>query len=304
MTAYQDLPIDETVVERYRQNYKLGPDIGEEHVKHHVELEGRLTQDLLASKPDERWQVFEKAYSMLYTELPWLNKADDDDATVGRVKDFSNWTKLVKEPAFIFEIGSGKAELLKFFAARGNKCVATEVTRERGARHSGSSDNIEWHSTDGVNLDQFEPKGAYDVVISTQVIEHLHPDDLVTHFSAARAIAKPEGIYIFDTPHRGTGPHDLSAPLGYQRPKFMHLKEYDYAELRAIVKRAGYRRVGAVFRRRSITFSSGLLLSWYCAIDNLFTALNLKPETERRIRLSRLFQIVGPQANIWMIAYP
>lgn len=39
-----------------------------------------------------------------------------------------------------------------------------------------------------------------------QVVEHLHPDDLASHFKGVAAILKTKGRYIFATPHSSVGP--------------------------------------------------------------------------------------------------
>ena len=292
--------VDDDTLARYRSIYGLGPSTTKAQVFHHLALEGRLTRELIASTPDDRWEVFERAYSQLYSELSWLNTHDDNPPDERMLR---RWSKLIRRKSRIFEVGSGKAALLKHLNKQGHQCVATEITRERGVRHAAGAD-IEWHTTDGVHLDEFEPAAEYDLVISTQVIEHLHPDDLLDHLRGAKAILKPGGAYMFDTPHRGTGPHDLSQVLGYSRPRFMHLKEYDYPELGAALDAAGYGKIKAIFVRRNIQISSRLLFSYYKWVDRLVSKLKLKPAVERKIRRSRLFRFLGPQGNIWLCAYP
>ena len=64
------------LVRRYKANYGI-PDrapITEEMVLHHWTLERRLTAELLSSDPTYRWNAFERCYSTLYSELPWLNE--------------------------------------------------------------------------------------------------------------------------------------------------------------------------------------------------------------------------------------
>jgi SAM-dependent methyltransferase len=102
--------------------------------------------------------------------------------------------------------------------------------------------------SDGVHLDNFERRASYDAVISDQVIEHLHPDDLVEHFIGAHAILNAGGQYVFATPHAFEGPSDVSRVFGSDRAQGMHLKEYTYRELQDAVYAAGFQRIEAVFR--------------------------------------------------------
>src|SRR5213075_79345 len=149
------------VVSRYRQTYGLGDEIGPEQVEVHRELEERLTRELLASTPESRWQVFSAAYTELYQSLPWLNKSDDSKSA----QLTAAWLKLVPEQSDVFEVGSGRAALLRELVRQGHNCVATEITQERGSKHLAASDDLQWHITDGVHLASFEPDEAFDVVI-------------------------------------------------------------------------------------------------------------------------------------------
>jgi len=92
-------------------------------------------------------------------------------------------------------------------------------------------------------LDKYEELEYYDYIISNQVIEHLHPDDLYEHFNSAKAILKPGGKYIFNTPHRYTGPHDISRVFGCSYAVGMHLKEYTFNEIYKLLKKIGFSRI-------------------------------------------------------------
>ena len=112
---------------------------------------------------------------------------------------------------------------------------------------------LRWTVSDGVHLERFEAPESYDAVISDQVIEHLHPDDLVAHFAGVHAILKPGGRYALATPHAFEGPFDVSRVFGSERPQGMHLKEYTYRELQD----GGVRRRLRADRRRFSVASCG-----------------------------------------------
>jgi SAM-dependent methyltransferase len=284
------------VVSRYRRNYALGDEIGIEHVEVHRELEGRLTRELLASTPESRWQVFSAAYTELYQSLPWLNASEESSP-----ERLTAWLKLLSEPSDVFEVGSGGAALLRELVRHGHRCVATEITPERGSKHLSQSDGLQWHITDGVHLASFEPEDAYDVVISTQVIEHLHPDDLPTHLEHVRRILRPGGRYVFDTPHRSAGPHDLSRVFEFDRAEFMHLKEYTHDELASALTRAGFKTVKAVISVRSFVIQSGIQLGLLRLLDRLEDRTVSTARTKRRLR--SLLSKLGVSRNIWLVAY-
>lgn len=239
------------LVRRYKANYGI-PDrapITEEMVLHHWALERRLTTELLSSDPACRWNVFERCYSTLYSELPWLNELSEKAPPEAGGDGAADWSSLIgPPPRRVYEIGSGDGRLAAALADRGYDCTATEITRERGQKWTAARRGLKWSVSDGVHLDTFERRASYDAVISDQVIEHLHPDDLVGHFAGAYTILKFGGRYVFATPHAFEGPSDVSRVFGSDRPEGMHLKEYTYGELQDAVYAAGFQRIEAVFR--------------------------------------------------------
>jgi SAM-dependent methyltransferase len=292
--------VDQKVVDRYRQNYALNDEIGIDHVKRHWELETALTEKLLKSGKADRWKVFSECYTKLYSELPWLNKVEN------QADDYSLWGSLINPRSRIFEIGSGKAQLLKYLASLGHDCVATEITIERGAKHAPKEPGLEWRETDGVNLARFEASGSYDVVISSNVIEHLHPDDILEHFYNVAKILKPGGRYIVDTPHVGTGPHDLSRVFDFDRPVCMHLREYTFLEMRDLLRRAGFSATGAVlYRRRPLPvgpYTSAGFLKYCCAWDWFIERSGISFKLQRRLRNGLLQRVCCLPTYIWLCA--
>jgi SAM-dependent methyltransferase len=225
------------LVERYKRNYKLEGDVTEEQIQRHLELERALTDQLLRSTPGERRDVFAAAYGRLYRELPWLNVVDDERMS----PDAADWAGLIgPPPARVYEVGSGSGALARGLAARGYDVEATEITVERG---TGSDGELRWTETDGVHLAEYATAAPYDAVISNQVIEHLHPDDIADHLRGAHAILRPGGRYVLETPLAYEGPADLSRVFGFDRPVGMHLHEYTHRELLALARAAGFGQV-------------------------------------------------------------
>lgn len=293
---------DPAVLARYRAIYGLDESIGFEHIRAHEVLERELTDRLIASTPETRWEVFERAYTTLYSELPWLNSPETLDPPDARIRA---WRFLVPPGAKVYEIGSGRARLLRFLRSIGAHCVATEITRERGARHAGAVDGLTWRNSDGIHLTRFEPRSSYDCVISTQVIEHMHPDDVLVHFKEARELLKPGGRYLFDTPHRSCGPSDLSQVFGLDCAHYMHLREYTWLELRGLVRAAGYSRIEAVFHvpglaHHGVIGASRVYLQYLLMWDRLENWLGLSHHARKRLR--KALRIALLPSNVWLSA--
>jgi SAM-dependent methyltransferase len=244
-------PRGSELVSRYKTNYSIPADapVTEEMVLAHWDLEKRLTRRLLESKPETRWQTFDDCYTQLYEQFAWLNELTGADQKSSPDEKYGKWLRAIgSAPKSIYEVGSGKAEMISYFASRGYFCRATEVTRERGEKHvKDSVPNLTWAVSDGVHLGEFEQAGSFDVVISDQVLEHLHPDDVVLHLRGVLEILKPNGRYVFSTPHRYTGPHDVSAVFKYEEACGMHLREYTNREFVSMLKAAGVGSVSYAF---------------------------------------------------------
>jgi SAM-dependent methyltransferase len=221
--------------------------LSEELALRHWELEKTLTQRLLQSTPEARWETFEECYTTLYAELPWLNQIRESGSFPDPDLYYSDWLSVIgSPPKRVYEVGSGKGSFVKYLAGLGYDCTGTDVTRERGKMFDSGTPGLKWGITDGVHLARFERPGTYDIVISDQLIEHLHPDDLVEHFQGALAILKTGGSYIFRTPHYCFGPSDVSRIFKCEKSEGMHLKEYTYQEIVAALRRAGFDDVRAI----------------------------------------------------------
>lgn len=245
-------PRGQELINRYRWNYGLPMDVHltEDMILKHWDLEKKLTKQLLESTANNRWEVFEYCYTTLYSELEWLNKYIDKNRKVSPKILYKDWACLIgASPKKIYEVGSGRGEMISYLASLGHECKATEITRERGKKHiSTKLDNLEWGISDGIHLERFEPFDTYDFVISDQVIEHIHPDDLGEHCKHVHSILKPEGNYIVRAPHVWHGPADISSVFKCNKAIGMHLKEYTNFEIYNILKKAGFKNVSSVYK--------------------------------------------------------
>jgi SAM-dependent methyltransferase len=243
-------PLGTDLVRRYRDNYGVSEEepLTEEMVLRHWNLERRLTRGLLTAPADGRAQSFHQAYDELYRSLPWLNRAGDQPAAWEEVLADDMLALIGPPPQRVLELGSGRGLLARRLAGEGHLVRASDVAPERKPAWADTVERLSWLVLDAVHPDLSEPAGSCDAVITHQVLEHLHPDDLPAHFAAVCRLLAPGGRYIFTTPHAFLGPADLSLVMGADRPLCMHLREYSYRELAAMARRAGFARVTAGFR--------------------------------------------------------
>lgn len=285
------------VVGAYRCNYRLGPEIGLAQVLDHARLEAQLADRLLSSTAAERPALFARTYSRLYAELPWL-------ATTGETERFADWLDVLEPGSRVLEIGSGAGRLANFLAGNGYSCIATDVSEARDATAGQGAAGVIWRATDGGHLTEFEDKASFDHVISDQVVEHLHPDDMVVHLSTARELLVDGGSCVLRTPHQSAGPHDLSRVFGFDEPVFLHLREYSFGDIAALAREAGYAQCHAIVavpifgRRRRWVIASDLLCKYNILCERLEAALLTAPRNRRRFR--RLSKAILLPSQAWV----
>jgi SAM-dependent methyltransferase len=240
---YNDISYDDLVI-RYAHNYGLNQNgLTIDMVFKHWTLEKALTKQLFESTPQNRKKIFYDAYNTLYNELPWLQKTGSINDGLSEQVYNERWLPILGDVKGkrIYEIGSGNGNLITSLANKGAMCIGTEISENRPNKQFQT--NLEWHNTDGVNLMEYEQKAYYDLVISDQVVEHLHPDDISIHFKNVKEILKPGGKYIFYTPHYYIGPGDVSRIFGCIEAEGMHLKEYKYTEIYRLLKSASFTKI-------------------------------------------------------------
>jgi SAM-dependent methyltransferase len=315
-TAGQELttcaPRGAKLINRYKRNYAIPNEalVTEEMILGHWDMERRLTQELLASRPEQRWEVFERCYSELYGSLDWLNRLTQTDDAAQSAWRNNVWEQLIgPAPQRIYEIGSGKARLITWLAEQGYVCRATEVTRERGRIHSQEIPNLSWGLSDGIHLDRFESAGSYDTVISDNVLEHLHPDDISDHLKSVCKLLVPGGRYIFCTPHKCAGPNDISGVFGRPRPEGMHLREYTWSELRRLSLQAGFDRCHAALvlperwaQRLDWILKPGVHTAYLTYLRTWERLLLMLPESALRRKTTRLLKLALFPSAIFMVA--
>jgi 2-polyprenyl-3-methyl-5-hydroxy-6-metoxy-1,4-benzoquinol methylase len=240
--------VTDEIVENYNRNYGFTDknQVSKEMIALHFETEMGYRERLLGTTPEERTAIFEQCYGELYGKFSWLNHSQNHE---DRVLDYVAWGQVIgPKSKSIYEIGSGDAGLARYLAGLGHTVTATEITSERGKVFASDIPNVTWAGTDGVHLANFAPQGAFDVVVSNQVIEHLHPEDAPAHFRNACLLLKPGGSYMLSTPHAHVGPSDVGRVMGVDMLVGMHLKEYTYAEVEELALQAGFAQAKAILR--------------------------------------------------------
>lgn len=242
------MPVDYRTDKRYRH-------LTHDQVRTHYEVEHELREHILRSSRDERSQAFSWAYDELFRRVPW-HPALTEDSGIANEELITQRSSTIlpflpsRSGTQVLEIGCGMGELSIALSRNGYSCVGVDVSEIRIARLKQlETDTLRFQQCEATVL-PFETN-AFDVVISMQLFEHLHPQDASTHLEEVYRVLKPGGYYLLETPNRLAGPRDISRFFS-DTPQGFHLREYSVADLCELLSRCGFQPVQVILRRRRI----------------------------------------------------
>lgn len=199
-----------------------------------VEKTGR---DSITSAIERKDDVYRECYELLHGWLIDHALLARDGVYTGCLKERLGFLqrnsicKVVGDSKKLLDVGCGDGALSIALAMLGNDVVGIDISpkiliqaiENKRRAHVG---NVQFRCMSASSL-RFSDE-SFDLVISTDLIEHLHPQDLLPHLIEVKRVLRRGGQYVVSTPNRLSG-HTI--PL--------HLKEYTYAELARLLEYAG-----------------------------------------------------------------
>lgn len=213
------------------------------HVRQHYLLEKKLAQRILKSSSETRSQVTIEAYDELFSSIPWHPSLSVSEEKVLRrlAEKQTHFEHLVGINSDVLDIGTGTGYWIRYLSKKGKgRCAGVDISGTILRKRPDDPPNLELRIMDAVRLDY--PADTFDIALSSQLIEHLHPDDVERHLASVYRVLREKGVYAFDTPSQLNGPHDVSKYFDEVATGF-HLKEWTYEELASQLKRVGFRRI-------------------------------------------------------------
>jgi SAM-dependent methyltransferase len=256
-------------------------------IRRHYEVEKELAERLRAFSREDRALMYGTLYDELFSRVPdhpRLKRRDGDEESERSVRNQLSLLQphLTGDVAFL-EIAPGDCRLAFEVCGRVSRVVVADISDQR-AGHDVPPENFELILYDGYNL-EIEP-GSIDLAYSYQFLEHLHPDDTGEHLDLIFRLLRPGGKYLFDTPHRLSGPHDVSRHFS-DNPEGFHLREWSYREIGELLDRHGFSGWYPIRSRRVV---ANRFLRW--AHSTVETAIDLLPRAWERLASKRLFNSV------------
>jgi SAM-dependent methyltransferase len=238
-------------------------------IRRHYEVEKELAAQLRNSSREERTTLYASLYTDLITSQVVL-PTHPPSATSTHLRMID---RFLDADAVFLEIGAGDCALSLAVAERVRRVYAIEVSTAITAG-AAPLENLEILITDGLDIPV--PPNSVTLAYSNQVLEHLHPDDVVDHFRDVYTALAPGGRYVCITPNRLIGPADVSkyfdpVPTGF------HLREYTAGEVASLMQLAGFDRVEAWTTRKGIS----VRVPWWL-VNGLERTLSRLPRTSVR----------------------
>jgi SAM-dependent methyltransferase len=211
-----------------------------EQVQRHYEVEKAIAARLRKANREERTAIYQTMYDELFEQVPdhprLKHREDPRMIALANQNKARLVEKFVDQSTVFVEFAPGDCTFAAYMCNRAKSVYGVDISDQRG-RLGNMPDSFELIVYDGYNLEM--PENSVDVVFSDQLIEHIHPDDIEIHFQLVRKILKSQGAYVFRTPHRFLGPHDVSRYFSDQAEGF-HLKEWTYGEIGRILRSLKY----------------------------------------------------------------
>jgi len=215
-----------------------------EQVREHYLIEKELAARLRNAGKNERMYLYADLYDELYRRVrhhPQLIQKSDPEERARAVSHQLTVLRGFLKPDFNFlEVGPGDCALSFEVAKLVNKVYAIDVSKEITKTSMPVPANFTLQLSDGSSIDV--PPGSIHIAYSNQLMEHLHPDDVIDHLENIYHALTQSGVYICITPNRLSGPYDISCFFDKISTGF-HLKEYTVSELEIIFKAVGFTKI-------------------------------------------------------------
>ncbi len=202
-------------------------------LRRQYELERAFAAQLREAPAAERPRLYRDLYAELFRSVPGLARKDAETRRRSIRSQIAFLRPLVRGRSGFLDIGCGDGELAAAVADLVPDVYAMDVVPP-----AVEAAGYRFLAFDGRRIPL--PDGAVDVAHSSQVLEHVHPDDVLPQLREAHRVLRPRGILVCTTPHRFSGPHDVSRFFD-DEPTGLHLHEYTVGEAERLFRAAGFR---------------------------------------------------------------
>ena len=231
-----------------------------ERVHAHYLIEKALAERLRGAAREERRQLYRELYDELFRRVldhSQLHNKASSDVRDRHWRELALVRSLLAPDAVFMELGAGDCQFALELSGHARQVIAVDVSTEI-VKELDAPANFSLLLSDGCSVPV--PPASVDLAYSNQLIEHLHPDDVRAQLQAVFAALRRGGRYVCLTPHRYTGPHDISRDFDEVASGF-HLHEYTSRELCRLLAECGFVAIRQLVGARGRYFSIPPLLT-------------------------------------------
>jgi 2-polyprenyl-3-methyl-5-hydroxy-6-metoxy-1,4-benzoquinol methylase len=195
--------------------------------------------------------------TVTYKEFEWDNSgAGNGESGAGLTRTFINIVAGLENVKHVCDLGSGNGYMAHHFARLGYEVTGVDGSKSGIATAQANGSEATFvHTLIDSTLRERTGLGEFDLVISSDVIEHLyHPSELV---EAALSLLKPHGYLLIGTPYHGYLKNLVLSLLGKMDSHFTvlhdggHIKFFSVKTLSAMVERYGFSDLKFTFYGRA-----------------------------------------------------
>jgi SAM-dependent methyltransferase len=225
-----------------------------DRIRVHYEVEKELAARLRAAPREQRLHMLTGLYEELFRRVPdhprLTLKRSPESSQLHVAQQIGLLQRFLRPHMTVMEIGPGDCALSFELTKHVRQVHAVDVDQVLPG-NVRTPENFRLCLSDGVSVPV--PAQSVDLAYSSQLMEHLHPEDARDQLRNIFAALAPGGTYVCITPNRLDGPHDVSRYFSAECEGF-HLREYTMSELEALFRATGF---------RSIAFYSSIKGLWF-----------------------------------------
>jgi len=210
-----------------------------EQIEEQYQIEKQLAEKLRDSTQQERQELYNSVYDELFKRFPYLRESSPRQIAKRVASEMRYLRPFLRGDIDFLEIGAGNCALSFEIAKLVNTVYAIDVSNKI-TQNLTPPLNFTLILSNGCIIPL--PMNSIAVVYSNQLMEHLHPDDVLEQLRSVYKVLIPGGVYICITPNRLSGPHDISKHFDTIATG-LHLKEYTVKELSHLFKEVGFSQV-------------------------------------------------------------
>lgn len=218
--------------------------------KQQFDFERAAARRLLSASQCERPALYLSIYAEYFRKFGASGSCNDGSARKTRHQVAFLKPFMRNGVNTFMEFGSGNGHVCVAMSAFAKRVIGVDIAANRDAPRDAPAN---CHFVTANITSRLVEDGTVDVLYSSQVLEHLHPDDCVIVVRNAFAALKPGGLFINIVPNWLTGPHDISKYF-VNRAEGLHLHEYDNRELSKLLCESGFESCQSYVGTHSICF--------------------------------------------------